>query len=190
MPINSKANKNYAFVCIIILITIFLIYYASISIPYSANANIQLLIEPNTYRSECFKLLHKLRYPDKRLLHDPPLKEPPPELFDEFTQHGEMPILRYWYFNDLSYSVDRSTVKKSAIDSYVAKIRQNQPLGYNDLSLKDLMFTFGVSIAQKTFVVIGTIEPWIESLAFELQASKITTLDYNYKKVHIQILVI
>lgn len=134
------------------------------------------------YTKQCLQLFRKLRYPNKSLFHNPPLDKPPPEMYDDFTQNGLMPIKRSWYFNDVQFSNDRSVIPESTIDSWLTSIRANKPLRYNDLSLRELMYTLEAAIKNKTIAVIGTIDPWIEAMAFELGATKITTLEYNNKK--------
>lgn len=52
------------------------------------------------YKSECLKLYSRLRYPNENLFFNPPLREIPAHMFDEFTQHGKMPNKRNWYLND------------------------------------------------------------------------------------------
>lgn len=93
------------------------------------------------YESECLALFEKLRDPNKNLIFNPPLKEPPPELLDEFTQHGEMPITKFYYFNDV-YSDSKGdesennnnqpVVASNIIEEQLEKVRKNAYLRYND----------------------------------------------------------
>ena len=53
------------------------------------------------YDQSCLALYHKLRFPNLSLFFKPALKEPPVDLLDEFTQHGEMPIKKWWYINEV-----------------------------------------------------------------------------------------
>ena len=62
------------------------------------------------YRQYCFSLYKKLRFPDKKLMFSPALKEIPKELFDAFTVNGDMKLTKNFYFNDVpidAYSDDK-----------------------------------------------------------------------------------
>ena len=89
------------------------------------------------YKSNCLAVYKKLRFPDPSLFYNPPLKEPPPEMLDEFTQNGLMPIKKYWYFNEI-YSDSKGEEKKKRVisktemDNLLTRVRNNEPLNYGD----------------------------------------------------------
>lgn len=148
--------------------------------------------ESSNYKTCCLSLFQQIRNPDKKLIFKPPLKEIPKELYDEFTQYGKMPLQKYWYFND-AYSDSDSNVKtpssvlqKARIDYWLERIRKNMPLGYEDVNLQKEMFKYSSEFRNKSTIVIGTVEPWIESIAYELGSSRIVTLDYTRKMSEIK----
>jgi len=113
------------------------------------------------YRSKCFSLYKKLRYPDEKYKFSIPVKEIPKELYENFTQHGYMPVTKTWYFNDAysdSFSTDKN--KKSPVDiasfnSHREQVRKWQPLGpgYNDLTMHVAMDKYKKNITSKSIVI-------------------------------------
>lgn len=106
-------------------------------------------------------------------------------MLDEFTQHGEMPIKKWWYINEV-YSDsngenknEKRVISKSEIELLRYKVKKNQPLNYFDKVLNELMHYFKPSINGKTLAVIGTQIPWIEAIGLEVGCSRIVTLDYT-----------
>lgn len=91
----------------------------------------------NDYRTECINLYKQLRFPNKNLFFNPALRKPPAHLLSEFTQHGQMPIKKWRYFNEV-YSdskgdqVKKQVIKKKEIENYLRMIRKNEPLIYED----------------------------------------------------------
>jgi len=110
------------------------------------------------YRKQCFSLYKKLRYPDEKYKFNPPVKEIPKELYENFTQHGYMPLTKYWYFNDAysdSFSTDKA--KKTPVDvanfnMYREKVKNWQPLGYEDVSFHVTMDQYKSEITSKSIV--------------------------------------
>ena len=140
------------------------------------------------YRKECLDLFKKLRYPNKSLIIRPPVRMPPADLIDRFTQNGDMPILRQLYYNQV-YSDSNSNVTALKLqisfkefNEWLFKVKNNQPLNYGDKYFHWIMRKYKNEIKDKSLVVIGTEEPWIEAIGYDLSASQITTLDYTRKK--------
>lgn len=140
------------------------------------------------YKSECVALFKKLRFPNQSLIIRPPLKLPPADLYKEFTQNGEMPITKEFYFDEVysdSNSNDKQTngiVTAKEFDEWLARVRANEPLNYANTELEFLMKKNLNQIKNQSLVVIGTQLPWIEAIGYELSASQIITLDYTRKK--------
>ncbi len=135
------------------------------------------------YKSECVALFKKLRFPNQSLIIRPPLKLPPADLYKEFTQNGEMPITKEFYFDEVysdSNSNDKQTngiVTAKEFDEWLARVRANEPLNYANTEF--LMKKNLNQIKNQSLVVIGTQLPWIEAIGYELSASQIITLDYT-----------
>lgn len=91
-----------------------------------------------SYESTCIDIYKKLRFPAKNLFFNPALKQPPAHMLDEFTQHGEMPIKKWWYFNDVyadSEGAEKKNMRvfgKKEIEGLLNMVRKNKPLGYYD----------------------------------------------------------
>ena len=144
--------------------------------------------ECSNYKRECDQLFKKLRYPNQSLIIRPPLKMPPADLMQRFTQNGDMPITKEWYINEV-YSDSNSNNKTSQgivtaadFNDWLEKVRNNQPLNYFNTELEVIMKKYKEKLKSRSLVVIGTQLPWIEAIGYELAASKITTLDYTRKK--------
>jgi hypothetical protein len=137
------------------------------------------------YRRSCVKLFNKLRNPNKSLIIYPPLERPPEDLMLEFTQNGDMPITKWWYINEAASSKSEDigeVIPNSQINYWREKARRGEMLHYLDSNLRNLMYKHSQYIEKQNVVIIGTQVVWIESIAVELQANKIYTLDYTHKK--------
>lgn len=96
--------------------------------------------QSSSYEPKCLRLFKRLRHPNTSLIFNPALKQPPENMLDEFTQHGEMPITKWFYFNDVysdSKGDDDSAEKKRVItrkqiEDLLKMVRNNEPLGYDD----------------------------------------------------------
>jgi hypothetical protein len=138
---------------------------------------------------QCMKLFIKLSSPNTNLIFRPPLKQPPPELMPNFTDNGKMPIIKQYYFDD-AYS-DSDAAKADKVNQIitigdVAKLRklvkEKVPMSsYDDTVMNKKLFAYKSEVSGKSIAVIGTISPWIEAIAYEVGAAKITTLDYTRK---------
>jgi len=99
-------NRLNLFLCILIISAIYL---------YNNN-NSKLKTEISTskcnaYKKECIRLFKKLRFPNETLIIRPPLHMPPKYLLDEFTQNGEMPITKEFYFNEVYSDADSAGIR-------------------------------------------------------------------------------
>ena len=140
------------------------------------------------YKSQCMRLFTNLGYPNKSLVFSPPLKEAPIEMLDEFTQHGEMPIMKYSYINEAHDNTNpyfkymETVLKQVEVNKWRAKVKKDESLGYNSFLFETTLLKHARSIVNKNFLVVGTQHPWIEALALEMTARGITTLDYAKRK--------
>lgn len=141
------------------------------------------------YISECEQLYKKLRYPNAKFIHDPPVNKIPTDLYNEFTENGTIRV-EYIYYNDKTKdsSTDDKTIinryiKKSELDQWLIKISKDEPIGsYDDQELKRTMFKMSDVLKGKTMAVIGTISVWVEAIALAISCSKITSFDYTRNK--------
>lgn len=135
------------------------------------------------YKKTCIDLYKKIRTVNKSLLFNPPLRKPPSEMLDEFTMNGQMPITKWFYINGLPSADEQNKSSRifniEDINKIRTKIRSNEPLIYDDKILNEIMHKFALIFANKSMAVIGTIDPWIESIGIELGANHIATLEYS-----------
>ncbi|RNA10879.1 TPR domain [Brachionus plicatilis] len=142
------------------------------------------------YLQDCLNLYKKLRNPDKKNIFRPPLREPPKELYDEFTDNGNFPITSLRYFNN-AYSDSASNSSSSKLISssqfymLLQNVIQNKALGYKDTLLNKVMHEFKKNIEKKSMAVIGTVLPWVEAIAYHLGSSKVSSFDYTRKRYNI-----
>jgi hypothetical protein len=144
----------------------------------------------DAYRKNCIELYTELRNPKPDSIHRPPLKEPPAHLMDEFTQNGDMPITKYWYF-DMVYSDSnakntgvREIISKESVEKYRLSYGKNRAgFTYDDsFLLEQIMHKYSHFISRKTIAVIGTENPWVEAIALDTNSSKVYTFDYTRKE--------
>ena len=144
-----------------------------------------------SYASSCIDLFKKIRHPNESLLFRPALSRPPANMLAEFTMNGKMPITKWWYINEVYSDAEGNKSKSSnktekirylsngTINKYRFRIQHKMPLGYRDKILNEMMNCFGWAFFNRSMVVIGTQNPWIESIGIEIGARKVVTLDYT-----------
>lgn len=138
------------------------------------------------YKEACVHLYKKLRFPNKSLLFNPAIMQPPADMLEEFTQYGKMPIKKWWYINEIyndsfsNYINYKRTINATEIEELREKVKRNDPLNYQDQELNMLMQRYKSELKQKSLAVIGTQIPWIEAIGLEIGCSKIFTLDYTH----------
>lgn len=155
-----------------------------------SSRNINLTGNCAAYKKSCLDLFYKLRYPNKKMIFRPPLKEIPKELYNAFTANGDMPLTKLWYFNDMFNDAESSNknkkvpVDKKMFDNNIEKVKNWKPLGYQDTNFQHAFEAFKTQVKDKSLLIIGTINPWIEAIGYVYGSSKIVTLDYTRKYWH------
>ena len=133
---KSRFNLLSTILSLLIVAILFCIYNSSQNIIKLFNPNsskVKQNANENTreqhYVQSCLALYHKLRFPDMSLFFNPALKEPPANLLDEFTQHGEMPIKKWWYINDVysdskgDQSKVQRVIKQKEIGDLISRVK-------------------------------------------------------------------
>jgi len=115
---------------------------------------------------------------------------PPYDLMNRFTQNGDMPITKSYYFDEV-YSDSNSNSKNIQenittfqFEELLKQIERNEAVGWygeSSISLEAMMKKYLSKLQYKSLVVIGTQMPWVEAIGYGLLASQITTLDYTRK---------
>ncbi|CAH1781070.1 unnamed protein product [Owenia fusiformis] len=109
----------------------------------------------------------------------PPPKKIPVEMFDEFTQNGELPINKYWYFDETNIGKQKN-FSTDHINELIDKDKKGIIFGtYGVPEPKNAIAAYVEDIRNKRGVVIGSQSPWLEALALSAGAEHITTLEYN-----------
>lgn len=132
-------NRIYSVIILLFsLIFTALFYVYNTRLLFSLNINTKLLnLEQNDnkdtkgqhYEQSCFSLYHKLRFPNISLFFNPALKQPPANLLDEFTQHGQMPIKKWLYINEVysdskgNQNKEKKIIKMKEINDLVKKVK-------------------------------------------------------------------
>ena len=128
-------------------------------------------------------MIYELSNPDPSKFYRPPLAKVPDELYNEFTQNGDMPFTSNNYFNDVYPDSDKKENKNMKIitkkEVDVFRLDKNNTRGgvtYNDRHNHELMPKYSDYIKGKLMVVIGTIRPWLEAISLDTGARKVVTL--------------
>ena len=117
--------------CIFLVVTLVLFYLSSTSqkpSTFSSRTYPDIFWKKGNYEENCINLYKKLRFPNMSLFFNPALQKPPDDLMDEFTQHGEMPIKKWWYFNEVysdskgDNTQQKRVINKSEIDNLRNKV--------------------------------------------------------------------
>ncbi|CAH1778602.1 unnamed protein product [Owenia fusiformis] len=112
-----------------------------------------------------------------------PPQKIPAELYDAFTQNGELPNKNYWYINDKK-SISRVNrekyFSKEAIEQLIKNDKAGKIIGTYDVQEpKKSITAYKNEISNNRGVVIGSQSPWLEALALSAGAKHMTTLEYN-----------
>jgi hypothetical protein len=188
---HKKINYIFIFsVGIMVLIAYQIILGEKTKQKFTENQNendLRINTNCDNYRMKCDQLFKKLRYPNQSLIIKPPPQMPPADLIKRFTQDGAMPIIKQWYINEAyadSNSIQKETQGKvtvSEFNEWLTKVKNNQKLVYYNVELQITMKKYLNEIKDKSLVVLGTQQPWVEAIGYYLNASQITTLDYTRK---------
>jgi len=193
----GKKSKKLIQLTIVLLVTLFIFSlfiqnnsHSLIDENFSQNFAVDLIARDcQDYQRKCNQLFKKLRFPNQSLVidqHHPPPRMPPSHLLNRFTQNGDMPITKEWYFNEVYTSSNEIQIITSVkFNRLLDKVKSNKPLHYNNIELQIMMNKYKDYIKDKNLVVLGTRRPWIEAIAYYLDASQITTLEYNRKKYEV-----
>lgn len=191
-------NNNQKFI-LISAISVLIVIYALFNFTKLSYDNLKFQKEENDnsfekankrldYYKRCIALYTKLRYPPKDMIIKPPIQEIPAEMMDDFTDKGQLPLKRYWYFDEAysdSSSDDKTKVgliSDGHMQNLLEKVRRKEPLGYSDKNLNEIVHSYANDVKGKTMVVVGTANPWVEAIALDTGASFVTTLDYTRKR--------
>lgn len=113
-----------------------------------------------------------------------PYKKIPNELYNGYTMEGVIPVLDWWRDDsannkpivwDKHYIED--FLKRYTVDN--VKNGRNGWSPYGNTHVKNLLHSFQkYGITKKNVAVIGSLDPWIESMLYNLQ-NTVTTVEYN-----------
>jgi hypothetical protein len=113
----------------------------------------------------------------------PPPRVIPPALYDEFTQHGQMPQIQASYRAERYSGTTAHTAvwTREHLEILIARHRRGQKIGgydlYEENSMKNAIHAF--SIAGLDGAVIGSKTPWVEAIMFAGGARGVTTIEYG-----------
>lgn len=143
-----RSNKKFFFLLGFVVLAFILLFLMTATPPSSSRSLMLGSYGPalrswtdysnQDYESECLALYKRLRFPNMSLFFNPPLREPPKNMYDEFTQNGKMPIKKWYYFNDVysdskgGQNNNKRVIKKQDIENLLKSVRSNLPLGYDD----------------------------------------------------------
>jgi hypothetical protein len=85
------------------------------------------------------------------------LKEPPADLLLNFTQNGDMPITRWFYFNEATQSTNEDiteVITNQEIENWRVKVRRGDPLHYDEIKLRDLMYKYSQYIKNQNIAIL------------------------------------
>lgn len=123
-----------------------------------------------------------------RYKFSPPSRSIPAELMSAFTQNGAMPVRRYAYVNEAQdesnplYAQRQTVITLGEVESWRAKVRKDQALSYNSFALARTMRKHRAQLADRSLLVLGSQQPWVEAIGLELDARPITTVDHAEKR--------
>ena len=123
----------------------------------------------------------------KNIQYQGPIKDIPSELLDAYTLNGQIPIAD-WYIDESKpkYVDWNKQYVNEFLDLYNLnnvinnKIQGKEP--YPNASKLHCVAFNKYPLSSKSVAVIGSLTPWIESLAINHNAKSVTTVEYNVPK--------
>lgn len=111
------------------------------------------------------------------LLYAQPPQQIPYNLYNSFTLNGQVPVL-HWYIDNSQPNQNPSFYSQNEINSYILKVakREVNYYGNTDTWLYQALTAF--PIQGKTVGIIGSVEPWYESVILAF-GGKPVTIEYN-----------
>ncbi len=105
------------------------------------------------------------------------VREIPPELYDQFTLNGRIPVL-YSYHDDSYPPTEPMFYSKESIDERIEKINRREcgHYGQTDFWLYEALDAY--PIKDKEVAIIGSASPWYEAMVIAF-GGKPTTIEYN-----------
>jgi hypothetical protein len=113
------------------------------------------------------------------VLFGAPPRQIPPELYDEYTLKGRIPI-HNWYIDGTSSNHQPTLFLKKEIEEFIAKAlrRENGYYGSTDGYLYTIFDRYKSSIKGKNIAIIGSTIPWYEAIILSYGGHP-TTIEYN-----------
>lgn len=138
------------------------------------------------YLGSCVDLFKRIRTNPN--VHSPPLRAPSREMKYLFEKGGQMPITGLEYIDEAHKDANDKPSDKihlitneelSLVNDYV---EDHENSGHGPKVIKQQMLLYNDSLVNSHVLVLGSEQPWVEMIAYNLKASKIYTLDYTRKK--------
>ncbi|XP_013396849.1 uncharacterized protein LOC106163726 [Lingula anatina] len=127
----------------------------------------------------CRDIFFRLKHPSGQTFK-PPLKNPPPEMLQDFTQNGTLKLhIRYL---DDSKKRNKTTFTSEDIKKLLKLDNDQIKMGsYGEDSdrFKKILYRYRDELKDKTGIVIGSQSPWLEVMLLNLGVKHVTTVDYN-----------
>ncbi len=106
-----------------------------------------------------------------------PPRQIPENLHTQFTLDGKIPVQQWFIDNTCSDNTPRF-YSWTTIDAYIERIKNKQPNYYGNTDLWLYQAFEAYSIQGKTVAIIGSVEPWYESVVLAF-GGKPLTIEYN-----------
>ena len=127
----------------------------------------------------CENMMLRMKNPPG-IIENPPLREPPAELYDQFTQFGASPLIKVFMTNvgevQMRHNPKTIIYKLMKLDKEGRNISL-YPVDGN--ILKTVLTKYKKYIEGANGLVVGTQKPWVETYLINLEASTITTSEYG-----------
>jgi hypothetical protein len=132
---------------------------------------------------ECSDLYMKIRRNPH--IYKPPLRSPPEDMLESFQMNRKMPIVKYEYEDNSFNDSDGKTIGK--IPVITKKDLENIELRHDDFEnlnhgpkvLQSELKDYKHQIKGAEIAVLGSDDPWIETIVSTLGAKKVHTLEYT-----------
>ncbi len=123
-------------------------------------------------------LIKKINYTIVALIGKTPPKTIPITFLNDYTMDGKVKI-KQWYLNNYYLSIFPRIFTKKYVNKFIEKVKQKseESYGFTDKCLYQALDKY--SIKDKDIAVIGTVEPFYESMALEYGAKQVTIIEYN-----------
>ncbi len=111
------------------------------------------------------------------VIYAEPPRQIPENLYSQFTLNGKIPV-QQWFIDNTCPDHSTRFYSRNTIDSYIERVKNKEANYYGNTDLWLYQAFQAYPIQGKTVAIVGSLEPWYESVVLAFGGKPIT-IEYN-----------